>query len=207
MNIRLGGVWIAAATLLASTTASEAHVIAARLGDFYVGAVHPFTDLHDIILWLAIGILGGSLGASKGRWLVLAFPLGLLAGLSLVAGLGFVPSESSALPAAMILLVGLLLAAAMPVPATLLCVIVFALAAARGAANASNLEPETNRLLFAAGLASAGYAVTTLIMALTLTFQRPVSAGPTAWRTIAIRAFGGWVAAIGLMMTGLAFAS
>lgn len=207
MKIRLSGAWITAATLFASTTASEAHVIAARLGDFYVGAVHPFTDLHDIILWLAIGILGGSLGASKGRWLVMVFPLGLLAGLYLIAGLGLLPSESSALPAAMILLTGLLLAAAMPVPATLLCVIVFALAAARGAANASNLEPETNRLLFAAGLASAGYAVTTLIMALTLTFQRPASAGPTAWRTIAVRAFGGWVAAIGLMMTGLAFAS
>lgn len=207
MRIRIGGAWIAATTLVASTTASEAHIIAARLGDFYVGAVHPLTDLHDIVLWLAIGILGGSLGASKGRLLVLVFPLGLLAGLFLVASLGFALSESSALPAAMILLTGLLLAAATPVPATLLCIIVFALAAARGAANASNLEPETNRLLFAAGLASAGYAVTTLIMALTLPFQRPASDGPTAWRTIAVRALGGWVAAIGLMMTGLAFAS
>ena len=207
MKIRPGGASIAGATLLASTTASEAHVIAARLGDFYVGAAHPFTDLNDVILWLAIGILGGSLGASKGRWLVLVFPLGLLAGLYLGATFGLVPSESSILPAGMILVTGLLLAAAMPIPATLLCVLAFAAAAARGAANVGNLEPETNRLLFAAGLASAGYAATALIMALTLTFHQQASTDPTAWRMIAIRAFGGWVAAIGLMMAGLAFAS
>jgi len=29
----------------------------------------------------------------------------------------------------------------------------------------------------------------------------------TAWRAVAIRAFGGWIAAIGLMMVGFAFAS
>jgi hypothetical protein len=75
-----------------------------------------------------------------------------------------------------------------------------------GAANAADLAPETNRLLFAAGLACAGYAAITLIMALTLTF-RP-DAGPSIeWRGIAIRAFGGWIAAIGLMMVGFALAS
>jgi urease accessory protein len=81
------------------------------------------------------------------------------------------------------------------------------LAVMRGAANAGDLGPETDRLLFAAGLACAGYAAITLTMALSVAFRRS-DAGPSmAWRRIAIRAFGGWIAAIGLMMAGLAFAS
>jgi len=77
----------------------------------------------------------------------------------------------------------------------------------RGAANAGDIGPDTDRLLFAAGLARAGYTVITLAVALTLAFRR-AEAGPLpAWQGIAIRAFGGWIAAVGLMMAGLAFAT
>lgn len=206
MNFRPGRVWIAAAMLLVQAEAADAHIIASRLGDFYTGALHPLTDLQDLILWAAMGVLAGSLGAAKGRWLVLVFPLGLLAGLAL----GRVFGIASAWPAAdagMILVLGLLLAAAARVPTALLCAIAFGLALTRGAANAGDLAPETDRLLFAAGLACAGYAAITLTMALTLTFRRP-DAGPVrAWRGIAIRAVGGWIAAIGLMMMGFALAT
>jgi urease accessory protein len=92
-------------------------------------------------------------------------------------------------------------------PTALLCAIAFGLAVMRGAANAGDLGPETNRLLFAAGLACAGYAAITLAMALTLAFRRPDAGPSVAWRGIAIRAFGGWIAAIGLMMVGFAYAS
>ena len=114
--------------------------------------------------------------------------------------------------AGMILALGLLLAAAARIPTALLCAIAFGLAVMRGAANAGDLGPETDRLLFAAGLACAGYAAITLIMALTLAFRRPDAGTSLAgtsleWRGIAVRAFGGWVAAIGLMMVGFALAS
>ena len=206
MKVWFGRALVAAATLVASAKAAEAHIIASRLGDFYTGALHPLTDLQDLILWVAIGVLAGSLGASRGRWLVLVFPLGLLGGVILGLAFGFV-SAGPAADAGMILATGLLLAAAARISTTLLCAIAFGLAVMRGAANAGDLGSETNRLLFAAGLACAGYAAITLIMALTLTFRRQ-DAGPSmAWRRIAIRAFGGWIAAIGLMMAGLALAS
>jgi urease accessory protein len=153
-----------------------------------------------------MGVLAGSLGASKGRWLVLVFPLGLLAGLVLARATGFV-SAGQATDPGMILVLGLLLAAAPRIPTALLCAIAFGLAVMRGAANAGDLGPDTNRLLFAAGLACAGYAAITLTMAATLAFRHAEAGTATAWRGIAIRAFGGWVAAIGLMMVGLAFAS
>jgi len=206
MKVQFARAFVVAATLAGSVTTAEAHIIASRLGDFYTGAVHPLTELQDLVLWLAMGVLAGSLGAARGRWLVLVFPLGLLAGLVLDLSFGLV-SVRPAADAAMILVLGLLLAAAATrIPTALLCALAFGLAVMHGAANAADLAPETNRLLFAAGLACAGYAAITLIMALTLTF-RP-DAGPSIeWRGIAIRAFGGWIAAIGLMMVGFALAS
>jgi urease accessory protein len=206
MRYRFAHASIATATLVASAQAADAHIVASRLGDFYTGALHPLTDLQDLILWAAMGVLAGSLGASRGRWLVLAFPLGLLAGLVLGRATGFV-SAGPAADAGMILVLGLLLAAAARIPTALLCAIAFGLAVMRGAANAGDLGPETDRLLFAAGLACAGYAAITLTMALTLAFRRAEAGTSMAWRGIAVRAFGGWIAAIGLMMVGFAFAS
>lgn len=206
MNIRFGRSLVAVAALVAQAPAAQAHIVASRLGDFYAGALHPLTDLQDIVLWLAMGVLAGSLGAARGRWLVPVFPLGLLAGLVLDRMFS-VPSAGPAADAGIILALGLLLAAAARIPTALLCAMAFGLAMMRGAANATDFAPETNRLLFAAGLAGAGYAAVTLTMALTLAF-RPPDAGPSMeWRGIAIRAFGGWIAAIGLMMVGFAFAS
>ncbi|MDU1691939.1 MAG: hypothetical protein E6848_20370, partial [Bradyrhizobium sp.] len=69
------------------------------------------------------------------------------------------------------------------------------------------LVPQTDRVLYAAGLASAGYVAITLIMALVLTFRRPETEPAFSWRGIAVRAIGGWLAAIGLMMAGLSLAT
>ena len=68
--------------LLLSTPA-EAHIVASRLGDFYAGALHPLTGLVDVLLWAALGLLAGMQPPGRARWLVLLFPLGLLAGLLL----------------------------------------------------------------------------------------------------------------------------
>ena len=205
MRHRFAHTSIVIATLVASAQAADAHIVASRLGDFYTGALHPLTDLQDLILWVAMGVLAGSLGAAKGRWLVLVFPLGLLAGLILQRASGSV-SPVPAADAGMILVLGLLLAASARIPTAMLCVIAFGLAVMRGAANAGDVGPDTNLLLFAAGLACVGYAAITLTMAVTLAFRRPDAGASMAWRGIAIRACGGWIAAIGLMMMGLAFA-
>jgi urease accessory protein len=206
MNIRLGRGLIAATVLLAQASPAEAHIVALRLGDFYAGALHPLTDLQDLILWGAVGMLGGTLGATRGRWLVLVFPLGLLTGLALAESFG-ITITGSTVDAAMVLVLGLLLATAVRIPTAALCALAFALAAVRGAANASDLGPETDRLLFAAGLACSGYAVITLVMALVLAFRGAETSAPTSWRKITLQALGGWIAAIGLMMVGYGLAS
>jgi urease accessory protein len=204
MIARSARIFTAVALLFAGMRPADAHIVSSRLGDFYAGALHPLTDLQDLILWTALGVLAGSVGAPKGRWLVLIFPLGLLSGLMSAHVFGEL-AAGTALNAAMILLLGLLLAAALRIPTLLLCVFAFGLAVVRGAANASDLIPQTDLMLFAAGLACAGYAAITLVMALTVTFRRADS--PMAWQGIAIRAFGGWIAAVGVMMAGLSLAS
>jgi urease accessory protein len=105
VNFRFGRSFVAVAALVAQAPAAQAHIVASRLGDFYAGALHPLTDLQDIVLWLAMGVLAGSLGAARGRWLVLVFPLGLLAGLVLDRMFG-VPSAGPAADAGIILALG-----------------------------------------------------------------------------------------------------
>jgi hydrogenase/urease accessory protein HupE len=205
MKLKSPRALMSAAMVLAGANAAEAHIVAARLGDFYMGAVHPLTDLQDVVLWTATGVLAGTLGGAKARWLILVFPLGLLVGLSL--GNVFGAASAQLADATMMLAIGMLLAAAAQVPTLLLCAIAFAVAVMRGAANGADLGPETDRLLFAAGLACAGYGAITLTMALTAVFKRTNSDGATSWRAIAVRALGGWIAAIGLMMASLALAS
>jgi urease accessory protein len=195
----------AAAALLASANSADAHIVAARLGDFYAGALHPLTDLQDLLLWAALGVLAGSLGASKGKWLAPVFPLGLVVGLFTALAFG-AASVGPLTNAGIVVALGLLLAAQIGIPAAALCALAFALAAMRGAANAAGVGPETNRLLFAAGLAGAGYATITLTMAITLAFRWPKPESSPAWRSVAIRAFGSWIAAIGLMIGALALA-
>lgn len=202
---RFAGAATALAALLAITTPAQAHLIGTRLGDFYSGALHPTTDINDVVLWLALGALAGSLGAQRGRWLVILFPLGLAIGFFLTATFGL-SIGGNATDAALIGALGLLLAAGLRLPAPLLGLAGFSLAVMRGMANASGLEAVTNVPLFAAGLVCAGYATITLVMALVIAFRRAEAGRATAWRGIALRALGGWIAAIGLMMIGFTLA-
>ncbi|WP_036291871.1 HupE/UreJ family protein [Methylosinus sp. PW1] len=196
---------VGALFLLLSATSAKAHILGARLGDFYAGAAHPLTDLKDVTLWVALGMLAGSLGASKARPLLLLFPFGLAIGVTSAMTLN-ATSDGALFAAGALVLIGALLASELRIPAVALGGLALVLAAMRGAANAAAVGSETNRLLFVAGLSIAGYVVVTLVSAATLAF-RGESSDARAWRSIAIRALGSWLAALGLMMGGLALAS
>jgi hypothetical protein len=63
------------------------------------------------------------------------------------------------------------------------------------------MTPETNALLFAAGLALAGYVTITLVTAVTVEFQNETANSP-AWRRIALRALEGQIS-VPVNMPGL----
>jgi hydrogenase/urease accessory protein HupE len=136
---------------------------------------------------------------------MLVVPAGLSVGLvgALSFGIGTLGSVANA---AMMVVIGVLIAAGIRLPTALLCVMAFGLAVVRGIVNAEGAAPNTDLVLFAAGLATVGYAAITLIMALTVTFRGSDPDRSPSWRGIAIRVCGSWIAAIGLMMGGLALA-
>jgi hydrogenase/urease accessory protein HupE len=188
---------LAVATGLATAlapAAAHAHIVASRLGDFYTGAAHALTGLEDIVLWLALGLLAGAQAPARARWVVVAFPVGLLAGVLV----GFAPPPL--FDAGAMVVLGGLLALARPLPVPAVAGIALALGVARGGANIAGLPPSGDATLFAAGLLASGYAVATLASAGTLAFRT----GGAPWRDIAIRACGSWVAAIGVMFAAFA---
>ena len=192
--------------LLGWAQAADAHIVGARLGDFYAGALHPLTDLQDVVLWTAMGLFAGSIGPASGRWLLLVVPAGLLVGV--VLGF-FFPVEffGTLTNAGAMFALGLSIAAGVRLRTVHLCAIALCLAVMRGAVTAGGVAPGTNRLLFSAGLAAVGYAGINLIMAATVAFRGADLHSTPSWRGIAIRVCGSWIAAIGLMIGGLALAS
>jgi urease accessory protein len=196
----------AAASLLLVAQSADAHIVSSRLGDFYAGALHPLTDLQDGVLWTALGLLAGSLGANHGRWLVLVAPLGLLLGFTvgLSSGSAWIGSLSTS---GMMVLLGLLLALGLRINIAVLCALALALCLMLGVVNAAGIGAGTDTVLFGFGVALSGYVFITLVTALTFAFRRVDGQPAQTWRAIALRACGSWIAAIGLMMGGFALAS
>ncbi|MEI6459931.1 MAG: HupE/UreJ family protein [Pseudomonadota bacterium] len=194
--------WTASAAtvgLLLSLNA-EAHIVSVRLGDFFMGALHPMTDPIDWFVWLGLALLGARSGREAARWLVVAVPLALAIGLWIVLLSGRLPPAfiSDALP---LLAVGLLLASGYRLRTIGLLGVVAGLMVLRGAANAAGLRLGADLPLYVGGLMSAGYVAMTLLAALT---ARGIADEATvAWRRIGVRVLGSWLAAAGLMLFAL----
>src|SRR5262249_29062696 len=110
-----GGCPALAVVLLGMPSFAHAHLVTTRLGGFYDGMLHPLTGFEDTLPWLALAILAAFQGAQRARWLLVVFPLGLLAGGGvwvLTPSLAFVPAISVTL----IAIVGLAVAAAIVLP-------------------------------------------------------------------------------------------
>src|SRR5262249_58478636 len=108
-----------ALALFGMPSVAQAYLVNTRLGGFYDGMLHPLTGFEDALPWLALAILAAFQGAQRARWLLITFPLGLLAGgglWELVPGLSVVP----ALSVALIAIVGLAVAPAIFLPLPLL---------------------------------------------------------------------------------------
>ncbi len=190
------------ALLLAGPATAEAHLVSARFGDFYGGALHPLTAFEHTLPWVALGILAGMQDPRWARWMLLAFPVGLGVGTSLALIIHQEPLVST-LNIGSFVLVGTLIAAAWSLPAPLLFGLGALLGLTHGYENGVAMTNDTNVLLFVTGVATIGYIVVTLVTALTVTFLR----SHASWRRIGLRAFGSWIAAIGIMLMGFRLAA
>ena len=184
------------AGLLACVSA-DAHIVTMRLGDFFMGALHPMTDPIDWLVWLACALLAARAGRLTARWLIVIVPIALALGLLLLNPL-LTGRLSGVLDAVPLLAAGLLLAAGMRLRTGGVFVAVSILMVLRGAANAAGLRIGADLGLYAAGLAGAGYVAVTVLSAAVVIGV--VDEAAPAWRKIAVRVLGSWLAAAGLML-------
>lgn len=188
----------AAGALVAAPSAAYAHLVDTRLGDFYGGALHPLTDLGQVLPWITLAGLAAFQGPAKARWIIPVFPLALLAGglaSQVMPPLPFTP----VLGIALVAVTGLCLAAALDLPLAALVAITAVMGLLHGYENGAAMVASTDHLLFLAGVTTVGYAVLTFTTGCAIAFLRGVG----GWRPIALRAGGSWVAAVGIMVFGL----
>lgn len=182
-------------TLLLPTPAL-AHSVGERFGDFYGGILHPLTALEHLLAFIAIGLLAGQQKPKTARWMLLAFPLGLLLGC-----LGAFWSEP--VPAVPLVnrcsfvVVGALVAVARPVPRPLLIAIGVLFGITHGYENGVGMTSGLAWHLYSLGIVLSGIALVALAAAVAVSLR-------VAWQRIAIRVVGSWIAAIGILMLGLA---
>lgn len=186
---------------LAMPATAQAHLVNTRLGDFYNGVMHPLTGFEFVLPWVALSILAAFQDRERGRWLLLVFPLGLLAGASaslVLPALGIAPVLSIVSLAC----VGLLVAAAVRLPFPAFAALVGAVALLHGYETGREMTSDTDRFLFIAGVTGVGYVAVALLTGIAVQFLK----GNAAWRFIALRAGGSWIAAVGIMVLGFQLA-
>jgi hydrogenase/urease accessory protein HupE len=193
--------WLPAVAVALLPATAEAHLVSARFGDFYTGFLHPLTALENLLPWVALGLLGALQPVAVARWLLLAFPAGVAAGVLLATVL---PGQSAitGVNMASFVVVGVLVLLAVRLPPVALLGLAGLLGVSHGYDNGLALPPAGNVLLFVGGVATAGYLVVALTAggATALAVARP-------WGRIAIRAAGSWITAIGVMVAGLGLLS
>jgi urease accessory protein len=195
------GVFIAVLALTALLPeAASAHLVSTRFGDFYDGMLHPLTAFEHMIPWLALGLLAGS-EPKGGRWVLIAFPAGLALGVALGAAAPDIAGLTTANIVSLMILGGLV-ALALPLPGWALGLIACAFGISHGYANGTAMTGATNAALFMPGVVIAGYLVVLLVAAPAAVLIRKWGAA-----RIAVRALGSWIFAIGVMMLGTGFAA
>jgi urease accessory protein len=186
--------------LALSAGAAHAHAASVQAGAFYAGLLHPLTAPEHVLPMLALGLLAAQQGLRKGQGVLLAFP----AALALGAALALLPQTSGWMSllnlvnlASAILFGGLV--ATSPVALLYGLAALFGLTHgyANGAAITAGLSPPVFILgLVTAALLVLGYSLGGAAYLLRL--------APT-WLPIAVRVAGSWVAAIGILVFGLAY--
>lgn len=184
-----------ALTLLLPASAF-AHSVGERFGDFYGGMLHPVTALEHLLAFIAIGLLAGQQEPKTARWMLLAFPLGLLIG-CLYAFWGDPVPAASIVNRASFVVIGALVAAAWPVPRPLLILISLLFGLTHGYENGAGMTPGLSWHLYALGVFLSGVSAVAIVAAVTVSLR-------AAWQQVAARVVGSWITAIGVLMLGLA---
>jgi urease accessory protein len=182
----------------ASPGLAFAHSLSNRFGDFYGGMLHPVSALEHALPIFALGLLAGQQGARTARWLLLVFPLALLLGAAfttLAPALPWVPVVNTA----SFVLLGALVAGAWHLPLSAMVGLAALFGLSHGYQNGNAMTPGVAAHLFVPGVALIGFMAAAVVSAATVALSTRAE-----WLRIAVRVAGSWIAAMGILMIGVA---
>lgn len=187
--------WPLALMLLPQT--ASAHLVSTRFGEFYSGVLHPLSTLTHLLPWMAIALLCGLQQQTRySRWALILFPVVTFFGA--LTGSQFVQPEWIALLNMTSLLIGLLVALALNLKPPVFIVLLLIFGFSHGFANGDSGLRGSDLVLYISGVAVAAYLLMTL---LTAAAKLTVSQAP--WGSVAIRAGGSWIMAVGILQIGV----
>jgi urease accessory protein len=189
-------VWVAAVILIWAGIPSRAsaHLVNSGLGPFYDGIAHVFVTPEDVLLIVAVALLAGLGGPRVGRTVMFALPAAWLTG----AVVGRITELSTGLPAlsaALLIILGILVAADRRLPFALVAAFALLCGLIHGCFNGVALAA-----MSAGGVALVGIVWAVFVLVALIAGQ--VASLRAAWARTAVRAAGSWIGAIGFLLLG-----
>jgi len=190
---------IAAAALAATPSSAYAHLVNTGFGPVYDGATHLLLSPEDLLVVLALGILGGLRGKEYGRSVLFILPAAWCVG----GLLGLMQSQEIILPVVSTLsyiVLGVLVAADRELSLNVVQVLAGAMGLLHGFLNGSAMAAANLGASGLLGIAAVAFVLLSLVAAFVVSL-------PQDWTRIAVRVAGSWIAAIGLLSLGWLFRS
>ena len=187
---------IATAALVLAPASASAHLMATGMGPVFDGISHFGLSPEDFLPVIALGFFAGLRGPAHSRMSLGAVTLARFAGgLAAMSGFALPDLALSSLTAALFMLIGILLAANIGLPAALCAFLGASLGLVRGMADLSGVEESITHALSLLGMTASVFAVFAIAASLTIPLKR-------LWIIVAARVGGSWIAALGLLLVG-----
>jgi urease accessory protein len=183
------------ALLIAISPAPAAAHPMPGVGDFYAGMLHPITTLEFVLPLIVLSLLAGQQRRASAIAILVTVPATLLAG-ALAGVLVPLPPAVSSVNVIAIIIVGLIVAMARPLPGVVATVLSGIPAAAVGWANGVEIDNQMSAWRFIAGLVLIGFLLVVYGIGAARRLQAP-------WMGFGFRVLGSWIAAIGLLVQSL----
>lgn len=187
-------VGVMGALLACAPTEAAAHPMPG-VSDFYAGMLHPVTAIEFLLPMIALSLLVGQQRRKLAIAMLVSFPVSLAVGAALGV-LRLSPATVGQINLGSIAVLGLLVAAARPLPPVLGVTLSTVLGLTVGIANGAELGGQVSSYRFVPGLVLAGLMLVTNGAGCVRRWQAP-------WTRIGFRVAGSWIAAIGIMILSL----
>ena len=184
--------FFAALLMMTLPQPASAHLVGVELGDFYAGVLHLTLAIEQVVALLVLGLVAAMQPQETARWMLLALPLGLIAGICATLVVA-PPASMDPAVAASLFIPGIIGVAAFRLRIVGVVLLALAVGGVLGFANGLSAdEVPVDWLLYASGVVVAGTAIGTRLISLAT-----VVSGLRSWVPLAERVLCSWFAAAG----------